>query len=281
MHARMHNNHFMALWTLSRTTRVSRYQKVHFAIFWVFWSKMKVIQADAPTIWMDCQPIQTKWCPTSVILTIFMQDALLYTSLPIYPGLGQAPNMLACIPGGQATQINYINNYSSIWLPIKVNITQKISKQQCYVLYSVLNWMQLLHTAQKLSFVFITNFFLFWSWNVLISCFLSRMELNAAAIFHRTIQNMSIQVQHSHNLGDNNTATRQHDQQWQTITGSILYQHQFSIKTMKCHIISQQHFSSIKTEANSNKDITKKEHDMPIKQQCLVTLISQILTITD
>jgi len=44
----------------------------------------------------------------------------------------------------------------------------------------------MLHTAQKLSFVFITNFFLFWSWKVLMSCFLSRTALNAAAIFHRT-----------------------------------------------------------------------------------------------
>jgi len=38
--------------------------------------------------------------PTSAITTIFTQDALPYTTLPIYPGLGQAPNMLACIPGG-------------------------------------------------------------------------------------------------------------------------------------------------------------------------------------
>jgi len=36
---------------------------VHFAIFWIFWSKMKITQADAPTIWMDCHPIQTNWCP--------------------------------------------------------------------------------------------------------------------------------------------------------------------------------------------------------------------------
>jgi len=28
------HNHFTALWTLSGITRVSRYQKVHFAIFW-------------------------------------------------------------------------------------------------------------------------------------------------------------------------------------------------------------------------------------------------------
>jgi len=43
--------------------RVSRYQKAHFAIFWIFWSKMKITQVDAPTIWMDCHPIQTNWCP--------------------------------------------------------------------------------------------------------------------------------------------------------------------------------------------------------------------------
>jgi len=45
------------------TTQLSRYQKVHFAIFWIFWSKMKITQADAPTIWMDCLSIQSNWCP--------------------------------------------------------------------------------------------------------------------------------------------------------------------------------------------------------------------------
>jgi len=48
--------------TLSRSTWVSWYQKVHFAIFWIFWCKMKITQADAPTIRMDCHPIQTNWC---------------------------------------------------------------------------------------------------------------------------------------------------------------------------------------------------------------------------
>jgi len=62
-HTHNTHNHFTALWTLSRTTRVSRYQKVHFAIFWIFWSKMKITQADAPTIWMECHPIQANWCP--------------------------------------------------------------------------------------------------------------------------------------------------------------------------------------------------------------------------
>jgi len=39
------------------------YQKVHFTIFWIFWCKMKITQADAPTIRMDCHLIQTNWCP--------------------------------------------------------------------------------------------------------------------------------------------------------------------------------------------------------------------------
>jgi len=30
-------NYFMAPWTLSGTTRVSQYQKVHFTTFWIFW----------------------------------------------------------------------------------------------------------------------------------------------------------------------------------------------------------------------------------------------------
>ena len=37
--------------------------------------------------------------PTSTIPTIFMPDALPDITLIIYSGLGQPPNMLACIPG--------------------------------------------------------------------------------------------------------------------------------------------------------------------------------------
>jgi len=54
------HDHFTAFWNMSGTTRVSRYQKVHFAIFWIICSKMKITRADAPTIWMD---FQTNWCP--------------------------------------------------------------------------------------------------------------------------------------------------------------------------------------------------------------------------
>jgi len=38
--------------------------------------------------------------PVSAIPTIFMPDTFPGKTLPIYAGLGQAPNMLACIPGG-------------------------------------------------------------------------------------------------------------------------------------------------------------------------------------
>ena len=69
-----------------------------FCHFRIFWSKMKITEADTPTIRMDCHPIQTNWCPISANPTIFTSDALPGTTLSIYPGLGQAPNMLACIP---------------------------------------------------------------------------------------------------------------------------------------------------------------------------------------
>jgi len=62
-HASTHTQPFTALWTLSRTSRVSWYQKVHCAIFWIFWCKMKITQAETPTIRMDCHPFQTNWCP--------------------------------------------------------------------------------------------------------------------------------------------------------------------------------------------------------------------------
>jgi len=42
---------------------VSWYQKVLYAFFWIIWCKMKITQADTPTIRMDCHPIQTNWCP--------------------------------------------------------------------------------------------------------------------------------------------------------------------------------------------------------------------------
>jgi len=46
--------------------------------------------------------------PTSTIPTIFTLDALPGTTLPIYSGLGQAPNMLPCIHGDFV--VHYITN---------------------------------------------------------------------------------------------------------------------------------------------------------------------------
>ena len=59
-------------------------------------------------------PHPDNWCPHLCHPHhFFMQDALPYTTLPIYPGLGQAPNMLACIPGGLVT---YSTNFTKIHL---------------------------------------------------------------------------------------------------------------------------------------------------------------------
>jgi len=59
----------------------------------------KITEADTPTIRMGATP--------SVLISdpppsspIFTPDALPAATLPLYPGLGQAPNMLACIPSG-------------------------------------------------------------------------------------------------------------------------------------------------------------------------------------
>jgi len=69
------------------------------AIFWELWRNGKITEAEPPiTSWKP--PIQIIGSPTSVIPTIFMQHALPAATLPIYPGLGQEPRMLACIAGG-------------------------------------------------------------------------------------------------------------------------------------------------------------------------------------
>jgi len=44
-----------------------------FAFFWIFWCKMKITQADAPTVRMVCHPCRLIGAPTSAIPTIFCQ----------------------------------------------------------------------------------------------------------------------------------------------------------------------------------------------------------------
>ena len=49
----MCSKHTQALYSsleFVRAIQVSWYQKVHFAIFWIFWCKMKITQADEPTM---------------------------------------------------------------------------------------------------------------------------------------------------------------------------------------------------------------------------------------
>jgi len=65
-----------------------------------FLVQSEINQADAPTIQMDATPSKLTGALTSAISTIFMLGAVPGTTLPIYPVLGQAPNMLACIPSG-------------------------------------------------------------------------------------------------------------------------------------------------------------------------------------
>jgi len=48
---------------------------------------MKITQADAPTIRMDCHPSRLIGALISAIPTIFTPDALPGTTLPIYRGL--------------------------------------------------------------------------------------------------------------------------------------------------------------------------------------------------
>ena len=51
-------------------------------------------------------------CVSQTHITVilhFMPDALPVTILPLYPGLGQAPSMLAGIPNGVVDQLHYVN----------------------------------------------------------------------------------------------------------------------------------------------------------------------------
>jgi len=81
-HTHTQHNHFTALWTLSWRTRVSQYQKVHFAIFWISWSKMKITQAccectDNPSIRRrQCIVRVTEW---NTLLTTRLWSMQRYT----------------------------------------------------------------------------------------------------------------------------------------------------------------------------------------------------------
>jgi len=79
-------NHFTAFWTLSRTIQVSCSQKIHFAIFWIFWCKMKITHQQ---FGWTATPSRLIGASISAISAIFTPDALPGTTLTIYPRLGQ------------------------------------------------------------------------------------------------------------------------------------------------------------------------------------------------
>ena len=140
------HNHFMALWTLSGTTRVNvnRYQKVHFAIFWIFWSKMKITQADAPTIWMDCHPIQSNWFPHLCHPHHFYAGCPSLHNPPNLSLLGTGTKYaglhtqwLGCIPSGYWPIIMNIQISQCIvptqlrWLENLPSVTERVSSGIC------------------------------------------------------------------------------------------------------------------------------------------------------
>jgi len=59
----------------------------------------KIIEASAPTIRLDATPSGPS-IPPPPSSPNFTPDVLPAATLPIYPDLRQAPNMLDCIPGG-------------------------------------------------------------------------------------------------------------------------------------------------------------------------------------
>jgi len=67
--------------------------------FWTFMVQGKITEADTPTIQLGATPsgLISGSPPSS---PIFTPDALPAATLLLYPGLEQAPNMLACIPSG-------------------------------------------------------------------------------------------------------------------------------------------------------------------------------------
>jgi len=70
--------------------------------------------------------------PSSPILT---PDALPAATLPVYPGLGQTPNMLACIPSGLVLKINQCSkkpNKHTVQM-LRLNLTLlRYSRLQCF-----------------------------------------------------------------------------------------------------------------------------------------------------
>jgi len=94
----------------------------------------KITEADTLTIHLGATPsgLISDPPPSS---PIFMPDALPAAALPLYPDLGQAPNMLACIPSGMVS----VDIECTVKLSIKHSL--HLSKHKyCMQLCSVINF---------------------------------------------------------------------------------------------------------------------------------------------
>jgi len=69
-----------------------------------FWTKFmvqgKITEADTPTIRLRATPSRLISDPPPSPPLFFTPDVLPAATIPIYPGLRQAPNMLDCTPSG-------------------------------------------------------------------------------------------------------------------------------------------------------------------------------------
>jgi len=112
---------------------VSWYQKVHFAIFWIFWCKMKITQADSPTIRIDCHPIQTSCCPHLCHPHHFYAGCPSWHNPPILSRLG--------------TGTKYADVHTR-WLGVNkktrrrntTKLNYKTSRPHLFVVVVILNW---------------------------------------------------------------------------------------------------------------------------------------------
>jgi len=94
----MNNRHTQPFYgSFSGTTQVSRCQKKKLLLD--FMVQGEILEAERQT------HRQSGWGHSARLISdpppsspIFTPDALPVATLPIYPGLGQEPNMLACIP---------------------------------------------------------------------------------------------------------------------------------------------------------------------------------------
>jgi len=96
-----HSQPFYSL--LSGTTQEGRYKKRPSYILNVLWESVIILdfmkhgEDNRSKCWTSPHPDHR--CPHLHQPPNFTPDALPATSIPIYPGLGQAPNMLDCTPG--------------------------------------------------------------------------------------------------------------------------------------------------------------------------------------